>query len=144
MPLKYCHIWLAFSFLDLKLKILASRTIHTRAYPDPNPPEIVDNLESILRNSFTSRGPNIVRPIHRANSALGNLSDLSDTQIDLDLPSNLPRNKSFSGIDETDFEPPSSTPHSGQHIGDRETPPSTPPDIHLIHNLGLSHPNFTQ
>ena len=144
MSLEDCHIWLAFSFLDLKLNILASRRIHTRAYPDPNPPEIVDNPERILWKSLTSRESTIVRHIHRANSTSEDFVALSDTQFGLDLPSYLPRTKSFSDIDHTDFEPPSSPPHSGQHISDRETPPSTPPDIHLIHNFGLSHPKYAQ
>ena len=130
--------------MDLKLIILALRRIHTRAYPDPNPPEITDNPEIILRNSLTSRDPTIVIPIHRANSAPENLAALSDTQFDLDLPSDLPRTKSFSSLDQTTFEPPDSPPHSDQHIGSIETPPSTPLDIHFIHNLGLSHPNSAQ
>ena len=56
----------------------------------------------------------------------------------------MPRTKSFNGIDQTYFEPSSSSPQSGQHISDRGTPPSTPPDIHFIHNLGLSHPRSAQ
>ena len=130
--------------MDLKLNILASRKIYTRAYPDPNPPKIVDNPERIIWKSLTSRDPTIVRPIHRANSTPGNLASLSDNQFYLGLPCKLPRTKSFSGIDQTYFEPPSSPPHSGQHISDTETPPSTPPDIHFIHNLGLSHPRSAQ
>ena len=115
LPLKDCYIWLTFFFLGLKLNILASRRIHTRAYPDPNPPEIVDNLESILWKSLVSRDPTIVRPIHRANSVPENLTALSDTQVDLDLPSNLPRTKSLNSIDQTDFEPPIFPQHSSQY-----------------------------
>ena len=105
------------------LNILASRKIHTRAYPDPNPPEIVDNPERILRKYFTSRDPTIVKPIHKANLAPENLAALSDTQFYLELPSDLPRTKSFNGIDKTDFDPPSSPLHRGQDIDNIETPP---------------------
>ena len=98
----------------MKLNILASRTIHTRAYPDPNPPEIVYNPGSILRKSHTPRDPTIFIPIHRPNITPENLAAISDTQFDLDFPSNLPRAKSFSGIYQIDFEPASSPPHSGQ------------------------------
>ena len=75
---------------------MASRKIHTRAYPDPNPPKIVDNLESILRKSPKSNTSIIVRPIHRANSAPEDLSALQNTQVDLRNPS---RTNSLSDID---------------------------------------------
>ena len=115
----------------MRPNILASRTIHTRAYPNPNPPEVVDNPESILRKPYTYRDPTIIRHINRANSAPENFAALSNTQIDLDLPSNLPRTQSLSAIEQTDFEPPILPPHSGKNIRDRESPPSTPPDIQI-------------
>ena len=40
---------------------MASRRVHTRAYPDPKPPEIVDNPESILRKSPKAQASTIVR-----------------------------------------------------------------------------------
>ena len=54
---------------------------------------------------LTSRDPTIIRPIYRANSVTENLAVLSDAQADLDSPSSLPRNKSFSGTEQIDFEP---------------------------------------
>ena len=130
--------------MGLNLNILASKRIHTRTYPDPNPPEIVDNPESILRKSPVSRDLTIISSIHRANYVPENLLDLQEIQVDLDFPSKLPRTKSLNAIDQTDFEHPISPQHSGQHISSRENPPSTPPDIHFIHKFGFSHPKSTQ
>ena len=119
---------------------MASRTIHTRAYPNPNPPEIVDNPERILKRSPTPKGPTISSHIHRANSAPKDFTALLVPPFDLDLPNRLPRTRSFSVPDKPDLELPSSPSHSGKHIRDRETPPSTTPDIHFLQNLGLCHP----
>ena len=102
--------------LCLKTNILASRTIHTRAYPNPNPPEIVDNPESILRKYPTPRRPTISRHIHRANSTPENFTALSNTYFDLDSQSSLPRTKSFSALDQPHLELPVSLSHSGKHI----------------------------
>ena len=124
--------------------ILASRTIHTRAYPNPNPPEIVDNPESILKKSPTPKRSTISGHIHRANSALEDLTTLLVPPFDLDLPNRLPRTRSFSVLDQPDLELSGSPPHSGQYIRDKETPPSTPPDIHFIQNLGIFHPKSAQ
>ena len=121
----------------LENNILASRTIHTRAYPNPNPPGIVDNLESILKKSPTPKGPTISSHIHRANSAPEDFTALSDTHLDQGLPNGLSRTRSFSVLDQPNLEFLGSPPQGGQHIRDRETPPSTPPDIHFIQNLGL-------
>ena len=77
-PLKNCHIWLNSSCLvgSKKHSIVAPRKIHTRAYPDPNPPEIVDNPERILRKSPKAISSTIVRSLHRANSVPDNLTAL--------------------------------------------------------------------
>ena len=124
--------------------IPTSRTIHTRAYPNPKPPEIIDNLESILRKSPKPRKPTISRHIHRANSAPEDFTTLSDTHFYLELQSSLPRTRSFSALYQLDLELPSSPSQSGKHIRDRETPPSTPPEIHFIQNLGLYHLKSSQ
>ena len=65
---------------------MAPRKIHTRAYPDPDPPEIVDNPKSILRNSPRIKSSAIVRSPLRANSVLENLSSLQQSQVDLVNP----------------------------------------------------------
>ena len=117
-----------------------SRTVYTRAYPNPNPPEIVDNPERILRKYPTPGKPTIIRSIYRANSAPEHFIALSYTHFDLELPSGLPRTKSFSALYQTNLELPISPSHNAQHIRDRETPPSTPPSIHFIQNLGIYHP----
>ena len=79
---------------------MASRRIYTRAYPNPNPPEIVDNPESILRKSHKSKTSTVVRPIHRADSVPGNLSALQDTQVDLPFIRKPYRIKSLSDTDQ--------------------------------------------
>lgn len=122
--------------------ILASRNIHTRAYPDPNPPEIVDNPESILKGTPTLKISTIPKHIHRDNSSLEDLTALSHFHLDLDLPNNLSRTRSFSSLDQPDPELPDSPKQGGRHLGNRQTPP-TPPDLHFIRNLGLSHPRST-
>ena len=120
---------------------MASRRIYTRAYPDPNAPEIFDNPESILWKSPKSKTSTIVRPIHRANSVPENLTALQDTQVDLPSIRNPSRTKSLSDIDHIDFESPHSPQHSGEHTDSRET---TPLDLHFIHNFGFSHPRSAQ
>ena len=120
---------------------MASKIIHTRAYPDPNPPEIVDNPESILRKSPKSKTSTVVRPIHRADSVPENITALQDTQVDLPFIKKPSRTKSLSDIDQIDFESPHSPHHSGEHTVSRET---TPPDLHFIHNFGFFHPRSAQ
>ena len=120
---------------------MASRIIHTRAYPDPNPPEIVDNPESILRKTPKSKTSTVVRPIHRADSALENIIALQDTQVDLPFIRKPSRTNSLSDIDQIDFEPSHSPQHSGENTVSRET---TPPDLHFLHNFGFSHPRSSQ
>ena len=75
---------------------MASRKVHTRAYPDPNPPEIVDNPERILRKSPKAKNSTIVRPLHRANSVPENLAALQESQVDLRNPF---RTRSLDDID---------------------------------------------
>ena len=60
--------------------------------------------------------------------------------LDLDLPNRLPRTRSFSVLEQPDLELPGSPPQIDRCLRDRQTPPSTPLDIHFIQNLGLSHP----
>ena len=128
----------------VRINILASRTIHTRAYPNPNPPEIVDNPESILKGAPTPKRSIISKHIHRANSAPEYLTALAHFHPDLDLQNRLPRTRSSSVLDQPDLRFPGSPSHSGQHTRDRGTPPSTPLDIRFIQNLGLSHPRSAQ
>ena len=75
---------------------MASRRVHTRAYPDPNPPEIVHNPESILRKSPKSKTSTVVRPVHRDNFVPENLTALQDSQVDLRNPF---RTRSLNDID---------------------------------------------
>ena len=124
--------------------ILDFRTIHTRAYPNPDPPEIVDNPESILKGAPTPKIPTISSHIHRDNSAPENLIALAPFLPNLDLPNGLLRTRSFNHLDQQDLEPYSTPSHSGQHTRDGGTPPFTPPSIHFIQNLGLSHPRSAQ
>ena len=65
---------------------MAPRRIHTRAHPNPNPPEIVDNLERILRKSPKAKSSTIVRPFPRANYIPENLAALQESQVDLRNP----------------------------------------------------------
>ena len=58
---------------------MAPRKIHTRAYPDPNPPEIVDNPKSILRKSPRIKYSTIFRSPLRANSVPENLTALQQS-----------------------------------------------------------------
>ena len=81
---------------------MASRRVHTRAHPDPNPPEIVDNPERILRKSPKAKAPTIVRTLHRANSVPQNLAALQESQVDLRNPF---RTRSLDDIDQIDLEP---------------------------------------
>ena len=117
---------------------MASRRVYTRDFPDPNPPKIVDNLESFLRKSPKSKTSTVVKPIDRANSVPKNLLALKNTQFDLRNPS---KTKSLSDIDQIDFEPSHSPLHSGEHTDNRET---TPPDLHFIHNFGFYHSRSAQ
>ena len=75
---------------------MASRIIHTRAHPNPNPPEIVDNPESILRKSPKVQASTIVRLVQRANYVPENLTALQDSQGDLGNPF---RTRSLDDID---------------------------------------------
>ena len=117
---------------------MASKRVHTRAYLDPNPPEIVDNPESILRKSPKAKISTIVRSLHRANYVPENLTALQNPQVDLRNPF---RTRSLDDIDQIDFESPTSSQDRGEHIGSRET---TPPYLHFLHNFGFSHPRSAQ
>ena len=55
---------------------MATRKIHTRAYPDPDPPEVVDNPEGILRKSPKIKLSIVFRPPLRAKLFLENISAL--------------------------------------------------------------------
>ena len=65
---------------------MAFRRVYTRTYPDPNPPEIVHNPESILRKSPKSKTSTIVIPVYSANYVPENLTALQDSQVDLRNP----------------------------------------------------------
>ena len=113
---------------------MAPRKIHTRAYPDPNPPEIVDNPESILRESPRIKLSTVFRSPLRANSVPKKLSALQQSQVDLVNPF---RTRSFDDTIQLDSESSLSSLEASEHPGSRET---TPPDLHFLYNLGVSHP----
>ena len=110
---------------------MAPRKIHTRAHPDPDPPEIVDDPKSILWKS-----PRIKLSIG-ANSIPENLLALQQSQVDLVNPF---RTRSFDDIIQIDSESSISSPKTSEYP-DRE---STPPDPHFLFNLGVSHPKSAQ
>ena len=66
---------------------MASRKIHTRAHPDPNPPEIVDDPEIILWKSPKVKLSTVFRSPLRANSVPENLWALQKSQVDTANPS---------------------------------------------------------
>ena len=76
---------------------MAPRRIYTRARLDPDPPEIVDNPERILRKSPKTQFSAIFRPPLRANSVPENLSALHESQIELLNPF---RTSSFGDLDQ--------------------------------------------
>ena len=115
-----------------KHSIVAPRKIHTRAYPNPDPPEIVDNPKSFLRKSPRIKLSTFFRSPLRANSVLENLIALQQSQADLVNPF---RTRSFDDIIQLDSESSLSSPQTSEHLGSRET---TPPDLHFLHNLGVS------
>ena len=117
---------------------MAPKKIHTRAHPDPDPHEIVDDLESILWKSPRIKLSTAFRSPLRANSVPKNLTALQQSQADLVNPF---RTRSFDDIIQLDFEYSLSSPETSEHPGDRET---TPPDLHFLHNLGVSHPRLAQ
>ena len=117
---------------------MAPRKIHTRAFPDPNPPEIVENPESILREYPKIKFSTIFRSPLRANSVPENLAALQQSQVDLRNPF---RTRSLDDLDQLDSESSLSSPETREHPGSRET---TPPDLHFLFNLGVSHPRSAQ
>ena len=117
---------------------MAPRKIHTRAHPDPDPPEIVDNPERILRKSPKIESSTVFRSSLRANSVPENLSALQQSQADLLNPF---RTRSLDDLDQLDYESSHSSPETSEHLGSRET---TPPDLHFLYNLGVSHPRSAQ
>ena len=107
---------------------MASRKIHTRAYPDPDPPEIVYNPESILRKSPKINLSTIFRSPLRANLVPENITALQQSQADLVNPL---RTRSLGDLVQLDYESSLSSPETSEHLGSRET---TPPDLHFLHN----------
>ena len=127
-----------FIFGSEKHSIVASRKIHTRAYPDPDPPEIVENPESIFRKSPKINLSTVFRSPLRANSVPENLSALQQSQVYLVNPF---RTRSPGDLDQLDSESSLSSPQTSEPLGSTET---TPPDLHFLHNLGVLHPRSTQ
>ena len=117
---------------------MASRKIHTRAHPNPNPPEIVDDPESILWKSPKIKLSTVFRSPPRAKSVPEKLLALQHSQADLVNPF---RTRSFSELEQLDSESSLSSPETSEYRGNRE---STPPDLHFLHNLGVSHPRSAQ
>ena len=74
---------------------MAPRKIHTRAYPDPDPPEVVDIPENILRKSPKITLSTVFRSPLRAKSVPEHLSALEQSQDDLVNPF---RTRSFDDI----------------------------------------------
>ena len=117
---------------------MAPRKIHTRAYPDPDPPKIVDKPECILRKYPRIKLSTVFRSPLRANSLPENISSLQQSQVDLVNPF---RTRSLDDLDQLDSESSLSSPKTSEHPGSRET---TPPDLHFLHKLGVSHPRSAQ
>ena len=117
---------------------MAPRKIHTRAHPNPDPPEIVDNPEIILRKSPKIEFSTVFISPLRANSVPENLSALQQSQADLVNPF---RTRSFGDLDQLDSESSLSSPKTSEHPGSGET---TRPNLHFLHNLGVSHPRSAQ
>ena len=117
---------------------MALRKIHTRAYPDPDPPEIVDNPERILRKYPKIKSSTIFRSPFIANSVPENLAALQQSQVDLRNPF---RTWSLGDFDQLYSESSLSSPETSEHPGSRET---TPLDLHFLHNFGVSHPRSAQ
>ena len=117
---------------------MAHRKIHTRAYPNPNPPEIVDNPKRILRKSPEVKSSTVFRSPFRANSIPENLVALQQSQVDLRNPF---RTRSLDDLDHLDSEPSPSSLETNEYPSSRET---TPPNLHFLHNLGVSHPRSSQ
>ena len=117
---------------------MARRKIHTRAYLDPDPPEIVDNPKIILRKSPKIKSSTVFRSPLRANSVPENLATLQQSQVDLRNPF---RTRLLDDLDQLDSESSLSSPETCEHLGSRET---TPPYLHFLHNLGVSHPRSAQ
>ena len=65
---------------------MAPRKIHTRAYPDLDPPKIVDNPESILRKSPKIKFSIVFRSPLGDDSVPENLAALQKSQVDLRNP----------------------------------------------------------
>ena len=117
---------------------MAPRKIYTRAYPNPNPPEIVDNPERILRKSPEVKSSTVFRSPRRASYVTENLAALQNPQVDLRNPF---RTRSLEDLDQLDSESSLSSPERSEHPGSRET---KPPDSHFIHNFCFSHPRSAQ
>ena len=113
------------------------RKIHTRAYPDPGPPEIIDNPESILRRSPRIKISTIFRSPLRDNSVPENLLALPQSQANLVNPF---RTRSLSDLGQSDSESSLLSPETSEHPSSRET---TPSDSHFLHNVGAPHPRST-
>ena len=73
-----------------------------------------------------------------ASSVPENLTALQQSQADLVNPF---RTRPFDDIIQLDSESSLSSPETSEHPGSRET---TPPDLHFLHNLGVSHPRSAQ
>ena len=117
---------------------MAPRKIYTRAYPDPNPPEIVDNPERILRKSPKVKSSTVFRSPFRVNYVPENLSTLQESQVDLRNPF---RTRSLDDLDQLDSKSSLSSPETSEHPSSIET---TPPHLHFLHNFGVSHPRSAQ
>ena len=113
---------------------MAPRKIHTRAYPDPDPLEIVDNPKSILRESPRIKLSTVFISPLRANLVPENLFALQQSQVDLVNPF---RTRSFDDIIQLDSDSSLSSLETTDHPSNRE---ATPPNLHFLHNLGVSHP----
>ncbi len=57
-------------------KDMDPKRIHTRANPDPDPPEILDNPERILRRRSLAESQGSNSPLSRANSLPENLDTI--------------------------------------------------------------------
>ena len=100
---------------------MASRKIHTRAHPVPDPPEIVDDPENILRKSPKIETSTIFRSPLRTNSVPENISAQQKSQVELVNPF---RTRSLGDLDQLDSKSSLSSPGTSEHLGSREATPS--------------------
>jgi len=80
---------------------LAPKIIHTRSNLDPEPPNILDDPEKILRKIRLAESQGSNSPLSRENSLPENLNTIQDIQFDLPFEHSLFKTKYESCVDQT-------------------------------------------